>query len=112
MTLSFEALQLFQLIVYLAVGTTAIVHWFRRRSTPAAWIAATFAELAGVVLVARFFPADPRTDPVDLWPFRLLLAALALFPFFLHKFHASLLPVKRWVDVAAGVLTGVTILFA
>ncbi|HVF12478.1 MAG TPA: HAMP domain-containing sensor histidine kinase [Actinomycetota bacterium] len=109
MSESYEALRLVQLGVFVSVAVAGLFQWARRRSQAAAWMAASLAVLAAVSLAARFLPNDGSSRP-DPWLFKVLVGVLPLFPYFLYKFHASLIPAKRWIRIMAGILTAATVL--
>lgn len=106
---AYRVLQNIELGVYLGVGVAAVVHWLRRRSQPAAWIAATFGVLGVVVLASLGLPDEPGSGG-ELWVTKVLIALLVLFPYFLFRFYTSLVPAGRGVWIAAHVLTGSTVL--
>lgn len=101
-----EVLQNIQPFFFVGLALAALVHWLRRRSQQAAWIAVTFGVLGAVILAGLILPEDSENP----WLFKGLIALLVFFPYFLFRFYASLIPPKRWVWIIAHLLTGGTVL--
>jgi signal transduction histidine kinase len=102
-----DALQWLQLVVFAVVAVVTARQWARHRSPPAGWAAISFLVLAVVLVAARVVPEDDGSGA--LWARKLLIAALALFPYCLFRFAASFRPPSRRVDALA---IGVTVVAA
>lgn len=107
-----DVLQAIQLVEFLILGLVATVQWLKRRSETSAWLAATFGVLAFVVVAAELLPERSDSELVE-WAFKVQIAVLVLFPYFLYRFMGSLIgrPI-RWIFVAAHVLTAAVIITA
>ncbi|HEX2294143.1 MAG TPA: ATP-binding protein [Actinomycetota bacterium] len=103
-----EILGYVQLVLYAGLGVIALVQWRRRGGKPAAWVAATFAILAAVVVMGQFLPEHDESPTIDFVQ-RLVIAILALFPYFLFRFMASFESPGRLLEALAALLTGATI---
>lgn len=103
-----EALRDAQPLVYGAVAVAALIGWRRHPGRPSAWLAATLGVLA-VVTAAGWLLPDDTSNPQVLWARKAMLAVLVLFPYCLYRFMTSLVRRKRWIDIAAAILTGVLI---
>lgn len=99
-----EILGYVQLVLYVGLGVIAFIQWRRRGGKPAAWVAATFAVLAAVVVASEILPEESTSAGVDLAQ-RVLIAVLALFPYFLFRFMASFESPGRVLHVVAALLT-------
>ena len=103
-----EVLGYVQLVLYVGLGVIAFLQWRRRGGEPAAWVAATFAVLAAVVIAGEILPEDSASTGIDAAQ-RVVIAVLALFPYFLFRFMASFESPGRVLHVIAALLTGATI---
>jgi PAS domain S-box-containing protein len=105
-----DVLQAIQLVVFVILGVAAMVQWLKRRTESTAWLAATFGVLAVVVVTTELLPEHSDSTVVE-WLFKIQIAILVLFPYFLYRFMGSLIgrPI-RWIFVAAHVVTGAVIL--
>ncbi|MDQ4124548.1 MAG: PAS domain-containing protein, partial [Actinomycetota bacterium] len=103
-----EVLGYVQLVLYVGLGLIAFVQWRRRGGNPAAWVAATFGVLAAVFVVSQLLPENDESATVDVAQ-RLVIAMLALFPYFLFRFMASFESSGRLLEVLAAALTVATI---
>lgn len=99
-----EILGYVQLVVYVGLGLIALVQWRRRGGKPAAWVAATFAALASVVLISEFLPEDDVSGTIDVVQ-RIVIVILVLFPYFLFRFMASFESPGRVLEGVAALLT-------
>lgn len=103
-----EILGYVQLVLYVGLGIIAFVQWRRRGGRPAAWVAATFAALASVVVISQFLPENSESTAVDFVQ-RVIIAILVLFPYFLFRFMASFESPGRVLHVVAAVFTAATV---
>ncbi len=98
--------------VYVALAYVSTRIWSDRRSVPAKWLAATFASLGAIVLlgvVQELF--DIETLPLPLTV--VVVAVLALFPYFLLRFADAFEPVSTGVlRVAVFVVAVITVMTA
>lgn len=99
-----EVLGWVQLVLYVGLGLIAFIQWRRRRGEPAGWVAATFGVLAAVMVLSRFIPEHDESATVDFAQ-RVVIAILALFPYFLFRFMASFESPGRTLEVVAAALT-------
>ncbi|MGH2679307.1 MAG: ATP-binding protein [Actinomycetota bacterium] len=99
-----EALEALQPFVYGVLFLVALVQWRRRSGRASAWLVATFGVLATVVVAGLLLPEDSNTPAVQ-WAGKALIATLVLFPYFLYRFTAILIPSIAWVNVAGTVMT-------
>ncbi|HYP23297.1 MAG TPA: PAS domain-containing sensor histidine kinase [Actinomycetota bacterium] len=97
-----------QLVLYVGLGLIAFMQWRKRGGKPAAWVAATFAALASVVVISQFLPEDDVSGTVDVVQ-RFVIAILVLFPYFLFRFMASFESPGKVLHVVAALLTGATV---
>jgi PAS domain S-box-containing protein len=81
--------------LYVALATVAFVQWRRLKSESAAWLALTFALLAGIGITSLFLGGDPG-DEAPLWVTKLLIVAVVLFPYCLYRFMATFVHRKEW----------------
>ena len=92
-----------QLWVYTGLAITALLHWRRRKSSAAGWLAAAF------VVLAIFFISDhvwwEESDEAEGLLANVPIALLALFPYSLYRFMASFIRPVRWLWLSAPVLT-------
>jgi PAS domain S-box-containing protein len=97
----------------LFVGLAGIcyVQWRRQGGAPAAWLALTFGTLAAVVLLGLALGANQEGDQPGVWVTRLLVAVLALFPYLLFRFTASLDRAARRTEALVGATTGAVLLW-
>jgi PAS domain S-box-containing protein len=100
-----EALELLSAVAYAGLAVIAFAQWLRQRTHAAAWLAATFGTIGGVVLAGRVLP-DRH------WAQVALVSLIVLFPYFLYRFMATFVPQRRPIEVAAAVLTASTVLSA
>ncbi len=106
-----EGIQLVQLVLFVALAAASIAQWRQRKGAPAAWIAVAFGTLGAIVLVSRLLPEHPTTA-TDEWIQKVLVAVLALFPYSLYRFMASLVTPIPWIWIFAHILTAATVVFA
>ncbi len=90
-----------QVMAFGALAILAILEWRRRRGEAAGWVAATFGTVGGILVAAKFLPRDGSGAATMLWPSKILLAILIMFPSFLYRFMASFRPPGRWLRVSA-----------
>jgi len=92
-----------QLWVYSGLAITALLHWRRRKSSAAGWLAAAF------VVLAIFFISDhvwlEESDEGEGLLANVPIALLALFPYSLYRFMSSFIRPVRWLWLSAPVLT-------
>jgi len=96
--------------LFVGLAGVCYIQWRRQGGRAAAWLAATFGILAGVVLVGLVLSANP-TGGAARWATKLLLAALFLFPYLLFRFAASLDRSSRVTEGIVGALAGVVLAF-
>ena len=93
-------------VTFLSAAAAAVRLWLRRRSAPAAWLAATFLVIAAVLLAALVLGDDALADDVVLG--RVVVLALLAVPYLLMRFADSVAGAGRrlrWFgDVAMVVL--------
>lgn len=97
-----------ELVVFVALAVASVWQWRERRNSAAGWLVATFAILAGVVLVDRLLPAGSTTRGV-MWMRRGEVAVLALFPYCLYRFTQALARDQPLFSRVAAVLTGLVV---
>lgn len=100
-----------QRFAFLLVASWAVVRWWHRRTRAGAWAAATFATLAGIVLiglVTEQMEEGPAATALGL----VSLAGLIGFPYLLLRFHDSFDSVANWFRRATGILGVVVFLLA
>jgi PAS domain S-box-containing protein len=98
-----EVLELLTALSYVGLAVIAFAQWLRQRTEAAAWLAATFGTIGGVVLAGRLLPED------QLWTQVALVGLLVLFPYFLYRFMATFIPQRPIIEIVAAGLTGLTI---
>lgn len=103
-----EVLGYVQLVLYVGLGLIALIQWRRRGGEPAGWVAATFGVLATVIIIGEFLPEHDESAAVDFLQ-RVVIAVLALFPYFLFRFMASFESPGRVLHATAALLTAATI---
>lgn len=106
MTELVDVLQALQVWVFVVVAVVATLLYLRRGGRPAAWAAATFAVLGGVVLAGELLP---EAEDQALLTRQLVIAVLVLFPYFLFRFGTSFRPAPRWVEGGAAAVTAVSV---
>ena len=89
-----------ELGVFVALAGASLAQWARRRKEAAAWLAATFALLGGILLADRFLPLSMKV-PGD-WFDRALIVDLALIPYCLYRFTSAFLGASRRARVVTG----------
>lgn len=98
-----------ELAAFVALALVSFLEWRWRRGEPAAWVAATFGVVGTVLIAARFIPVGADGVPAWPWVFKVLLATLLLFPYFLFRFMASLKAPRAWMAHLAPSLTGLVV---
>ena len=98
-----DALAVVQLVLYLALAVLAGARWAARRGAARGWVFATFGVLATVVIAGQLLPEEPAG--ATLWAVKALVAALALFPYFLHRFAETFGPSSKPMRWASNLLT-------
>lgn len=83
--------------LYAGLAVVALVQWRRRKGSAAAWVAVTFAILAGVMVVGSVLP-DTGGGLAAGATRRLVIAGLIAFPYCLYRFAAVFEPARRIVD--------------
>lgn len=91
-------------VSFVAVAIIAVCGWWRRRHVADAWVAATFATLAAVVVVGYLLP-DGNTSAAVRAVRTAALSSLALFPYLLYRFAATFRRPSRLVELTVTVLT-------
>jgi signal transduction histidine kinase len=99
-----DALAVVQLVLFLILAAVASFRWFQRGGVARAWMAATFVDLGGVVLLGRFLSQTSHSAGADLQR-KVVLAFLFLFPYFLYRFGATFRRPSKAMEVFAGALT-------
>ena len=94
--------------LFIALAGLASYQWWRQRDAALGWFAATFLVLALIVTASLFLPDEPTSTAME-WVFKVELAILVLFPYFLHRFMGTFVPRPQWVKVMAISLTAVVI---
>lgn len=93
-------------LAFLLAAVVALRLWLRRRSAPAAWLAATFVVIAAVLLTALVLGDDALADDVVLG--RIVVLALLAVPYLLFRFADSVAGagrrLRRLGDAAMAVL--------
>src|ERR671924_1615562 len=92
------------------LAVVSLIRWRRWRAPGAGWVAAAFTAIAGVAVLGLVFPED--ATGILVWVERASLAALLLFPYFLYRFTAAVIPPSRPTDVVALGLAAVAVLAA
>ena len=82
--------------MFAALAGLSIRLWHHQRSEPARWVAATFSSIAAVGVLGLVLPqtidhALGPTNPLH-WTYKILVAVLFLFPWFLIRFLSALDP--------------------
>jgi signal transduction histidine kinase len=106
-----DVLQTVQFVVLVVLGVVAVRMAIIRRDAAHRWLAATFGLLALIALAGRFIPKTPDVRWVQIVT-RVLIAVLALFPYFLYRFMATFMRPRRWIYQAAAVSTAALVLWA
>lgn len=106
-----EVLQLVELAAFVGLAAASMWQWRRRGGSAAGWLAATFSTLAGVVLVDRLLP-EQAVSEAALWLNKLVIAVLALFPYFLYRFTVAVAAGHRLMTRLAGALTGAVVVWS
>ena len=110
MDVAMEVLEYVTLGVFAALAVGSLIRWRRWRAPGAGWVAAAFTAIAGVAVLGLVFPED--ATGILVWVERASLAALLLFPYFLYRFTAAVIPPSRPTDVVALGLAAVAVLAA
>src|SRR5687768_16010210 len=98
--------------VFAAIAFVCLRQWHRRRDEPARWAALTFALLGAVALAGEIIDAVYGEDGAGVWMDKILVALIALFPYLLFRFGASLSRPRREIELAAVTLTAVVFAWA
>jgi signal transduction histidine kinase len=101
-----------QLLAFVALALVSLRQWRRRRGESAAWVAATFGVIGGVLVAGRLLPVSPSGQALWPWATKALLAVLFLFPYFLYRFLASIQQTKPWLSRLAPTLTGLVVVLS
>jgi signal transduction histidine kinase len=101
-----------QLLAFVALALVSLRQWRRRRGESAAWVAATFGVIGGVLVAGRLLPLSPSGQALRPWATKALLAVLFLFPYFLYRFLASIQQTKPWLSRLAPTLTGLVVVLS
>jgi PAS domain S-box-containing protein len=94
--------------LFVSLAGVCLIRWLRERGRPAAWLAATFGTLAGLVVTGLVLEVTVDGQP-PAWVTKLILAPVILFPYLLFRFTASLERAARRTEILAGVLAGTTV---
>ncbi len=97
-----------ELGAFAMLGVVAIVQWQRHSGKAAARLAQAFGLIGAYVVLRRFLPDDPTG--LALWAAKVLIVALALFPFCLYRFTGAFTSSSRRSDIVARVATAAVIL--
>src|SRR3954463_154092 len=87
-------LKLIEQSVFFALGIAATVHWFRRRTPGAAWLALTFGSLSIDILLGLTI-SSPAAALRHMTLVRVVIISLALFPYWLYRFGSSFQQARR-----------------
>lgn len=98
-------MQWVQSALWILLAVSAINVWRRYHDRASTWLASTFAVLGLVIVVAFFLPSDPTEIGDYEVAIKVLISALALFPFLLYRFLCSLVERRRWEWLLAHTLT-------
>jgi signal transduction histidine kinase len=107
-----DALGHVNVFVFAAIAFVCLRQWHRRRDEPARWAALTFALLGAVALAGEIIDAFYGEDGAGVWMDKILVALIALFPYLLFRFGASLSRPRREIELAAVTLTAVVFAWA
>jgi signal transduction histidine kinase len=107
-----DALGHVNVVVFAAIGVVCLRQWLKRRDEPARWAALTFALLAGVALASELIDIVYGDDGPGGWVDKVILALIVLFPYLLFRFGASFRPAPRTLELAAGALTAIVLVWA
>ena len=91
----YEFLRNVQLLVFVGLAIAAVLNWRRTKSPAAAWLAASFVILGGVVLVGRLLPVH-SSDALVVWARKISISLLVLFPYCLWRFALSFFRPVPW----------------
>jgi K+-sensing histidine kinase KdpD len=105
-----EFVQYVNLVLYTLVAIAAVRLWRRHREPAGVWAALTFVALALVVDVAPLLPEPDESTWASI-AFRLLLATLVLFPYFLYRFAVAFRPPSRRLALLVGGMTAVMLVW-
>lgn len=111
MSSAYSILQWIGVFAWPLLGFLAFRSWIKRRDAASAWLSATFATLGFVVIAGRFTQNFGHA-PWEIWSTKLLIAILALFPYFLYRFTTTFLKYIPWLRWSARLLTGAVIISA
>jgi signal transduction histidine kinase len=104
-----EVLRWTQTVVFVAVAVWALARWRRRGDAQSGWLAATFASLGAVIVVARLVDGLPEALWVEAIQ-RAIIAVLVLFPYLLLRFLATFEPLpRRWTRAAGWAVGGLAV---
>lgn len=107
----YDLLRTVELITFGVLGAVAAWRWTKWRTRSSSYIAGAFVLLGLVVVLGHFIPRDRHSLSV-LWATRLELVGIALFPYLLYRFVASLVPIPRAVEVAGDALTAAIVIWS
>jgi signal transduction histidine kinase len=99
-----DVLNKIEVVVYVVLAVVAVARWQTRRGQARAWMAATFAVLATVIVVAQLLPSTGHSAGLETSR-KILIAALVLFPYLLYRFTATFHQIPKWVEWSGGALT-------
>jgi signal transduction histidine kinase len=98
-----NGLEYVTIAAFAAIGLICLVLWRRRKDRPAFWAFLTFAALA---VAAGAGPVNEALG--DSWILaKVVIVLVAVFPYLLHRFAASLAPARRALEAGALALTAV-----
>jgi signal transduction histidine kinase len=97
-----DALQYVNIAAFGVLAVVCLRAWLRHRTPPAFWAYATFGLLGALAVSGLVLDA---LGEEDLWVTKAIVALIVLFPYFLYRFAVAFLPVSRWVEAAAGLVT-------
>jgi signal transduction histidine kinase len=100
-----QAITAFDAVVFSALTVIGLVGWLRHRRAAAGWFAGMFASLAIVTLAGYVLGDEGGTALV----YRIPIAILATFPFFLYRFTRSFTGGFRFLDGLSSVATVVIV---
>jgi PAS domain S-box-containing protein len=104
-------LEIVELALFAALGVLALYEWRIRGGRAAGWLAATFGILGAVAISGLFLPDSGSEDQAPLWITKVLVALIALLPYFLFRFTATFVrPRRLWEAVNAGLTVAVIVL--
>lgn len=98
------------ILLLTAFAIFLFVQWRSRKDRPSFWAWLTFAVLALGFMARGVFPDDPQ-GPFLQFVDKFTIVLVLMFPYLLYRTVASFEPRRNWLDVPAGVVTAVVVMW-